>query len=277
MLQHHSGNVQKKWRKAGETIAFVPTMGNLHSGHLTLMQEAKKRASRVVACIFVNPMQFDNANDLTNYPRTMQQDCAALIDAGVDMLFTPTPTIMYPKGLDAQTYVEVPGISDILCGASRSGHFRGVATIVAKLFNLVTPDIAIFGSKDYQQLQVIKLMVEDLSMDVEIVGIETVREDSGLAKSSRNGYLSENELKIAPLLYQTMQQIITLIQGGESIDNALSIGIKTLNASEFKVDYLQVQNAKDLSDVAEHDNELVIVAAAFLGSARLIDNMVFFR
>ena len=267
----------KQWRKAGETIAFVPTMGNLHSGHLTLMQRAKASATKVVASIFVNPMQFDNQNDLTNYPRTLQQDSEALLDIGVDMLFTPTPQIMYPKGLDAQTYVEVPGISNILCGGSRSGHFRGVATIVAKFFNLVTPDIAFFGSKDYQQLQIIKLMVEDLSMDIEIVGVATVREENGLAKSSRNGYLTAQELSIAPLLYKTMQQVVESIGCGESITSALEWGVNTLNDGTFTVDYLQIKNAKDLSDVTPNDNELVIVAAAFLGAARLIDNMVFRR
>ncbi len=267
----------KQWRKAGETIAFVPTMGNLHSGHLTLMQRAKASATKVVASIFVNPMQFDNQNDLTNYPRTLQQDSEALLDIGVDMLFTPTPQIMYPKGLDAQTYVEVPGISNILCGGSRSGHFRGVATIVAKFFNLVTPDIAFFGSKDYQQLQIIKLMVEDLSMDIEIVGVATVREENGLAKSSRNGYLTAQELSIAPLLYKTMQQVVESIGCGESITSALEWGVNTLNDGTFTVDYLQIKNAKDLSDVTPNDNELVIVAAAFLGTARLIDNMVFRR
>ncbi|NRA62286.1 MAG: pantoate--beta-alanine ligase [Psychrobium sp.] len=267
----------KQWRKAGETIAFVPTMGNLHSGHLTLMQRAKSSATKVVASIFVNPMQFDNQNDLTNYPRTLQQDSEALLDIGVDMLFTPTPQIMYPKGLDAQTYVEVPGISNILCGGSRGGHFRGVATIVAKFFNLVTPDIAFFGSKDYQQLQIIKLMVEDLSMDIEIVGVATVREENGLAKSSRNGYLTAQELNIAPLLYKTMQQVVDSIGRGESIASALEWGVNALNDGAFTVDYLQIKNAKDLSDVTDSDDELVIVAAAFLGSARLIDNMVFSR
>jgi len=267
----------KQWQRDGETIAFVPTMGNLHSGHLTLMQQAKKRGTKVVASIFVNPMQFTNQSDLANYPRTMAVDQQKLIEQGVDMLFTPTPEIMYPKGLDAQTFVEVPAISDVFCGASRPGHFRGVATIVAKLFNLVTPDIAIFGTKDYQQLRVIKLMVEDLSFDIDIAGIETVREDSGLAKSSRNGYLTPEQLDVAPLLYQTMNNIASAVKNGESIASALATGRDVLNQSDFTTDYLNVQNASDLSDVKDSDNQLVLLAAAYLGDARLIDNLVFSR
>jgi len=267
----------KQWQRDGETIAFVPTMGNLHSGHLTLMQQAKQRGTKVVASIFVNPMQFTNQSDLANYPRTMEADQQKLIEQGVDMLFTPTPDIMYPKGLDAQTFVEVPAISDVFCGASRPGHFRGVATIVAKLFNLVTPDIACFGTKDYQQLRVIKLMVEDLSFDIDIVGVETVREASGLAKSSRNGYLTPAQLELAPLLYQTMQQVAKDIQAGEAIDVAVAKGSEVLNQSEFTTDYIHVQNANDLSDVTSDDQEFVMLAAAYLGEARLIDNLVFKR
>lgn len=267
----------KQWQRDGETIAFVPTMGNLHRGHLTLMQEARKRGTKVVASIFVNPMQFNNKNDLANYPRTLELDKQKLIAQGVDLLFTPTPEIMYPKGLDAQTFVEVPVLSNILCGASRPGHFRGVATIVAKLFNLVTPDVACFGTKDYQQLRVIKLMVEDLSFDIDIIGVETVRESSGLAKSSRNGYLTTNELEIAPLLYKTMQDIAQAVQAGECIELAVAHGIESLNQSEFTTDYIRIQNAKDLSGVNDDDKKLVILAAAYLGQARLIDNMVFTR
>ncbi|NRA71309.1 MAG: pantoate--beta-alanine ligase [Gammaproteobacteria bacterium] len=265
----------KAWRLAGETIAFVPTMGNLHLGHLTLVAEAKKRATKIVASIFVNPMQFDNPNDLTNYPRTLEQDSEQLIAQGVDLLFTPTPEIMYPKGLDAQTFVEVPGISDILCGASRPGHFRGVATIVTKLFNLVTPDIACFGTKDYQQLQVIRAMVEDLSIDTEIIGVETVRESSGLAKSSRNGYLTADELTVAPLLYQVMQQLAKAVKQGESITEQISLAIARLDVSDFTTDYVKVRYADDLTNATTADRQLVILAAAFLGKARLIDNLVF--
>jgi len=265
----------KAWRLAGETIAFVPTMGNLHLGHLTLVEEAKKRATKVVVSIFVNPMQFDNKNDLSNYPRTLQDDQDKLISHNTDLLFTPTPDLIYPKGLDAQTFVEVPGISDILCGASRPGHFRGVATIVTKLFNLVTPDVACFGTKDYQQLQVIKNMVEDLSIDTEIVGVLTVREESGLAKSSRNNYLTAHEMSVAPLLYKTMQQLALAITQGESIVEQIALATDRLNASEFITDYIKVRYANDLSEANAADQELVILAAAYLGKARLIDNMVF--
>ncbi|OIQ46623.1 MAG: pantoate--beta-alanine ligase [Gammaproteobacteria bacterium MedPE] len=267
----------KEWKQAGETIAFVPTMGNLHSGHISLVTEAKKHATKVVVSIFVNPMQFNNPDDLTNYPRTLEEDSKQLISEGVDMLFTPTPEIMYPKGLDAQTFIEVPGISDVFCGASRPGHFRGVATIVNKLFNLVTPDVACFGSKDYQQLQVIRLMVEDLSLDIKIIGCDTVRTEQGLAKSSRNGYLTPQELEVAPLLYQTMKQLARDVSGGMAIDKAVSNATLTMNESLFTTDYFHVQRADDLSQPTDNDSELVILAAAQLGFARLIDNLVFTR
>lgn len=267
----------KDWKKAGETIAFVPTMGNLHSGHISLVTEAKKHASKVVVSIFVNPLQFNNPDDLTNYPRTLDDDSKQLTEEGVDLLFTPTPEIMYPKGLDAQTFVEVPNISDVFCGASRPGHFRGVATIVNKLFNLVTPDVACFGVKDYQQLQVIKLMVEDLSLDIDIVGVETARTKEGLAKSSRNGYLTQSELEIAPLLYQTMKELAENVRSGIVINDAIELAKKSLNDTSFTTDYIYVQRADDLSDVRTQDTKLVILAAAQLGFARLIDNLVFER
>ena len=183
----------RAWRAKGETVAFVPTMGNLHQGHITLVKEAAKKCDHVVVSIFVNPMQFGQNEDLDAYPRTLEADSQALTAAGAELLFTPTPAIIYPKGLAQQTYVEVPGISDVLCGASRPGHFRGVTTIVCKLFNIVQPDVAFFGNKDYQQLLVIRTMVEDLSLPIEIIGIDTIREASGLAMSSRNGYLSPTE------------------------------------------------------------------------------------
>jgi len=265
------------WKRAGETIAFVPTMGNLHSGHLSLVTEAKKHASKVVVSIFVNPMQFTNPDDLTNYPRTLEQDSEQLIANGVDMLFTPTPDIMYPKGLDAQTFVEVPGISDVFCGASRPGHFRGVATIVNKLFNLVTPDVACFGTKDYQQLQVIKLMVEDLSLDIKIIGVETVRTPEGLAKSSRNGYLTPQELDLAPLFYKVMQQIAQDIQSGIAIETAITTAQIALDKTLFTTDYFHVQRADNLANPSDEHTDLVILAAAQLGAARLIDNLVFSR
>ena len=195
----------KQFKRDGRTVAFVPTMGNLHEGHLTLVKKARELADIVVVSIFVNPMQFGANEDIDNYPRTMAADQEKLSAAGCELLFTPTPSIIYPKGLDKQSYVEVPNVSDGYCGESRPGHFRGVSTVVCKLFNLVQPDIACFGLKDYQQVQVIQTMVEDLSMPIEIIPVATVREDSGLALSSRNNYLTDEEKKIAPALAQNIQ------------------------------------------------------------------------
>ncbi len=204
-----------QWRREGLTIAFVPTMGNLHQGHLTLVKEAHSHAEKVVVSIFVNPMQFDKAEDLANYPRTLEQDCAALEAAGVDMVFTPTPEIMYPQGLASQTFVEVPGLSGLLEGALRPGHFRGVSTVVTKLFNLVQPDVACFGQKDYQQLALIRKMVADMAMPIQIVGVPTVRAEDGLALSSRNGYLTAAERALAPELARTMNWIAEQIEAGD--------------------------------------------------------------
>ena len=266
----------KSWRMQGLTIAFVPTMGNLHDGHLALVKAAHLHADKVIASIFVNPMQFGLSEDIDNYPRTLAQDKASLIKVDADLLFTPTADIIYPKGFGENSYVEVPNISDLYCGASRPGHFRGVATVVCKLFNLVQPDSACFGSKDYQQLQVIQTMVEDLSMPVEIIPVEIIRETSGLAMSSRNGYLTPEELAIAPALYQTLQWLNTelrknhqprdhtvlIMQASEKIDNA---GLKT--------DYINLCHAKTLAPATPNDKDIVILAAAYLGKARLIDNM----
>lgn len=194
----------RAWRAKGETVAFVPTMGNLHQGHITLVKEAAQKCDHVVVSIFVNPMQFGQNEDLDAYPRTLAADSEALTTAGAELLFTPTPATIYPKGLAQQTFVEVPGISEVLCGASRPGHFRGVATVVCKLFNIVQPDVAFFGNKDYQQLLVIRTMVEDLSLPIEIIGVDTIREASGLAMSSRNGYLTRDEKAAAPALKKAL-------------------------------------------------------------------------
>ncbi|MFT7006340.1 MAG: pantoate--beta-alanine ligase [Colwellia sp.] len=266
----------KSWRMQGLTIAFVPTMGNLHDGHLALVKAAHHHADKVIASIFVNPMQFGLSEDIDNYPRTLAQDKTSLEKVNTDLLFTPTADIIYPKGFGENSYVEVPNISDIYCGASRPGHFRGVATVVCKLLNLVQPDSACFGSKDYQQLQVIQTMVEDLSMPVDIIPVEIIREKSGLAMSSRNGYLTPEELTIAPALYQTLQWLNTelhknhqardyavlMMQATEKMDNA---GLKT--------DYIHLCHAKTLAPVTPNDKDIVILAAAYLGKARLIDNM----
>jgi len=267
----------RAWHAKGETVAFVPTMGNLHLGHITLIKEAVKRADHVVASIFVNPMQFGQNEDLDAYPRTLAADQQALTEAGAELLFTPTPAIIYPKGMAQQSFVEVPKISDQLCGTSRPGHFRGVATVVCKLFNIVQPDIALFGRKDFQQLLVIKTMVADFSMPIEIVGVDTIRETSGLAMSSRNGYLSQVQKDKATTLKRTMDAMSAAIQQGESISNAIQAGHSQLTDAGFKPDYLEVRNASDLSQASHNDMELVILAAAYMGDTRLIDNLCFTR
>lgn len=267
----------KTWRSKGETVAFVPTMGNLHQGHITLVNEAKKRADHVVVSIFVNPMQFSANEDLEGYPRTLAQDSEKLMLAGTELLFTPTPEIIYPKGLAQQTFIEVPEIGDELCGASRPGHFRGVATIVSKLFNIVQPDIALFGRKDFQQLMIIKTMVEDLSMPIDVIGVETIREASGLAMSSRNGYLTTEEKHSAATLKQALDSIVNAIQRGEAIQQAISIAKKRLITVGFTPDYLEVRNANTLRQVTAADSELVVIGAVYLGKARLIDNVSFSR
>lgn len=267
----------RAWRAKGETVAFVPTMGNLHQGHITLVKQAAQKCDHVVVSIFVNPMQFGQNEDLDAYPRTLEADSQALMAAGAKLLFTPTPAIIYPKGLAQQTYVEVPGISDVLCGASRPGHFRGVATIVCKLFNIVQPDVALFGNKDYQQLLVIKTMVEDLSLPIEIIGVDTIREDSGLAMSSRNGYLTAEEKAAAPALKKAIDAMAQGILQGETFEQVIDLAKASLVAAGFTPDYLEVRHADTLAKAKPQDKALVILAAAYLGKARLIDNLRFDR
>lgn len=267
----------RAWRAKGETVAFVPTMGNLHQGHITLVKQAAQKCDHVVVSIFVNPMQFGQNEDLDAYPRTLEADSQALMAAGAKLLFTPTPAIIYPKGLAQQTYVEVPGISDVLCGASRPGHFRGVATIVCKLFNIVQPDVALFGNKDYQQLLVIKTMVEDLSLPIEIIGVDTIREDSGLAMSSRNGYLTAEEKAAAPALKKAIDAMAQGILQGETFEQVIDLAKASLVAADFTPDYLEVRHADTLAKAEPQDKALVILAAAYLGKARLIDNLRFDR
>lgn len=266
-----------EWRRQGKKIAFVPTMGNLHAGHISLITEAKKRADKVVASIFVNPMQFGVNEDIDNYPRTLADDQTKLRDEGTDLLFTPTPEIIYPKGLDKQTYVEVPQVSEGYCGESRPGHFRGVATVVCKLFNLVQPDIACFGLKDYQQVQVIQTMVEDLSLPIEIIPVATVREASGLALSSRNGYLTEDELKIAPALSQNLQWLAKEIETNNDFIGLAKQAQEFIDNAGLKTDYIHICHARTLQPASEDDKELVILAAAHCGKARLIDNLQVFK
>ncbi|MGB0937040.1 MAG: pantoate--beta-alanine ligase [Colwellia sp.] len=266
----------KAWKLQDLTIAFVPTMGNLHDGHLALVKAAHKHADKVIVSIFVNPMQFGLSEDIDNYPKTLAEDKANLVQVDTDLLFTPTADIIYPKGYTDNSYVEVPNISSLHCGASRPGHFRGVATVVCKLFNLVQPDVACFGSKDYQQLQVIEAMVEDLSMPVQIVPVEIIRETSGLAMSSRNGYLTPEEMAIAPNLYKTMQWLSERLQDtAQARDYAALVmqASEKIEKAGMKVDYINLCHAKTLEPVAPNDKEIVILVAAYLGKARLIDNM----
>lgn len=258
-------------------VALVPTMGNLHEGHLKLVDRAKQLAEYVVVSIFVNPMQFGANEDLDNYPRTFAADCLALAKRGAHAVFAPTVADVYPRGLSQQTFIEVPGISDILCGASRPGHFRGVATVVAKLFNMVQPQVAIFGEKDFQQLQVIRLMTQDLSLPVDVVGMPTERASDGLALSSRNGYLSAEQRAIAPLLYRTLQHIAKQLQHGVSALTVLQEATVAIEQAGFRIDYLALHRRSDLAPASDNDAELVVLVAAFLGSTRLIDNLQFSR
>lgn len=264
------------WRRAGRRIAFVPTMGNLHEGHLTLMRKARKHADVVVASIFVNPMQFEKTEDLTNYPRTLEQDIAKLQQQNmVDVVFTPTPENMYPAGLNNQTYIDVPGLSTILEGELRPGHFRGVATIVNKLFNIVQPDVACFGEKDYQQLALIRQMVIDLAMDIKIVGVPTVREMDGLAMSSRNGNLTVDERQRAPVLARTMRWINNQIRGGRNDYDELIVDANDqLRAAGLQPDKSFIRDAVTLLPITDTTQQAVILMSAQLGKARLIDNQV---
>jgi len=257
-------------------VAFVPTMGNLHEGHLTLMREARKHAQTVICSIFVNPMQFGANEDLNKYPRTLDADIAALESVGVDLLYFPSSDTMYPKPLVDQTKVEVPVISDLYCGASRPGHFVGVATVVAKLFNMVQPDVALFGTKDFQQLAVIRRMVADLAMPIEIIGVPTVRNADGLAMSSRNQYLTSEQRAIAPKIYAELKQLAeTLSQNLSQLEQQSADSQRRLAEAGFEPDYLHVLDAETLLPLTDQSEQGVILIAAKLGAARLIDNIEF--
>ena len=263
-------------RQGGKRIAFVPTMGNLHAGHVRLMQEARRHAQAVVASVYVNPLQFGQGEDFDSYPRTPSHDKVALLSAGVDVLFKPDDAEMYPRGKAGTTFVEVPGLSDELCGAFRPGHFRGVTTVVNRLFNLVTPDVAIFGKKDYQQWLLIRLMTADLGLPVEIIGVDTVREPDGLALSSRNGYLSAEERKIAPRLYEALARLRDrVLREGMHLAAAEENAVIDLQADGFKPDYVHVRRQSDLQLPQSQDRQLVALVAAWLGRTRLIDNLEF--
>jgi pantoate--beta-alanine ligase len=261
-------------RSEGKRIALVPTMGNLHSGHIALVTKAVQRADFVIASIFVNPLQFGPSEDLASYPRTLAADQEQLLQAGCHLLFTPTVDEMYPHGMADQTIVRVPVVSEGLCGGSRPGHFDGVSTVVSKLFNMVQPDIAIFGQKDFQQLAVVNALVRDLNMPIQIIGEPTVRAADGLALSSRNGYLSEDQRAAAPALYRVIKQIGDALRNGDqNHDQLLSDGVKALEAAGFRPDYLEIRNAVSLRAATLGDQDLVVLGAAFLGKTRLIDNL----
>ena len=265
----------KQFKRDGRTVAFVPTMGNLHEGHLTLVKKARELADIVVVSIFVNPMQFDRTDDLNNYPRTLEADLSKLTAEGVELVFTPTPEVMYPDGLDKQTFVEVPGISHMLEGASRPGHFRGVSTIVTKLFNIVQPNFACFGEKDFQQLAVIHQMTTDLALDIEVVGVATVREMDGLAMSSRNSNLTIDERQRAPVLARTMRWVSSAIRGGrDDYASVIEDATDQLRAADLQPDEIFICDAKTLQAITSESTQAVILMSAFLGKTRLIDNQV---
>ncbi|MFD2191987.1 pantoate--beta-alanine ligase [Pistricoccus aurantiacus] len=260
-------------RHRGKRIALVPTMGNLHAGHLALVTAARAQADLVVVTVFVNPLQFGLGEDLDAYPRTLAEDQAGLENAGCDLLFAPSTATLYPRGLDSLTRVSVPGVSEGLCGASRPGHFDGVATVVTLLFNLVQPDIACFGEKDYQQLAVIRQLVADLHFPVRIVGVPIVRAEDGLALSSRNGYLDAEQRARAPALYRTLQALKVALEQGAPVAQSIGAALEQLRERGFIPDYLEVRRAGDLGPLLDSSREVVILAAAKLGPTRLIDNL----
>jgi pantoate--beta-alanine ligase len=249
-------------------------MGNLHAGHVSLIEQARRGADFIVASIFVNPLQFGANEDLDSYPRTLAEDQQKLAAAGCNLLFTPTVTEMYPNGMHGQTRVVVPGVSEGLCGASRPGHFEGVATVVCKLFNMVQPDLAVFGEKDYQQLAVIRTMARDLNLPIEIQGAPIVRAADGLALSSRNGYLDAAQRAAAPALYRSLQQLAERLRAGETNHAALIIEAQQAQqAAGFRPDYLEIREASSLRPATPTDRNLVLLVAAHLGGTRLIDNL----
>lgn len=275
-LLHTVAEVRERvaqWRRDGLTVGFVPTMGNLHDGHLSLVHEARRHCDRVVVSVFVNPTQFGPGEDFDAYPRTLEADAERLRGAGVEVLFAPPVEAMYPLGAN-RTWVEVDALGDHLCGADRPGHFRGVATVVSKLFNIVQPDVAVFGEKDFQQLAILRRMTEELLLPIRIIGAPTAREADGLAMSSRNGFLTESERGKAPLLQQHLQEARRAVEQGERDYRAVEQRVTASLAEQgFDVDYVTVANAATLAPAGPDDRELLIAAAARLGKPRLIDNL----
>ena len=275
---HSKGKLAEQiveWRHNGEHVALVPTMGNLHAGHLALVELAREHAERVVVSIFVNPTQFAADEDFDDYPRTLETDKRRLKMSAADLIFAPSVETVYPFGIQDATTVSVPRLTENFCGASRPGHFDGVTTVVARLFALVQPDVAVFGQKDYQQQLVIRHMSEDMSLPVGIITGETVRDDDGLALSSRNSYLSDDERDIAPLLYEVLQSVGAELQNGRRNFDALEAGaIERLADAGFDVDYFSIRRAQNLAIPDRDCDDLVVLVAAQLGAARLIDNVV---
>jgi pantoate--beta-alanine ligase len=264
------------WRGQGQTVGFVPTMGNLHEGHYSLLKLARSRAERVVASVFVNPTQFGPGEDFERYPRTLAQDQAGLAEAGCDLLFAPEVATLYPFGAEHSVSVRVPDITTMLEGAHRPGHFDGVATVVCKLFNLVQPDVAVFGQKDFQQLKVIEHMVRDLALPVKVLAAPILRAADGLALSSRNQYLSEAERARAPQIHQTLLKMRDLLEKGHARRVIEQAAASTLERAGFRPDYAVIRRAEDLAEPGEGEREgLVALIAARLGSTRLIDNLPF--
>jgi len=259
------------------SIGFVPTMGNLHQGHLALVDHALARTGAVLASIYVNPLQFGENEDFGSYPRTLETDLSLLEERGVAAVFIPDEVTMYPRGAARQTRVVVPELGEILCGEFRPTHFQGVTTVVARLLNIVGPDVAVFGRKDYQQLAIIRRMVSDLAMPMKIDGVATTRAADGLALSSRNDYLSDQERAIAPGLYRVLGQCAERIRAGADVDQSRRDGLEQLREMGFRPDYLEVRRQGDLAPPGADDPDLVVLAAAHLGRARLIDNLEFRR
>jgi len=262
------------WRRAGERVAFVPTMGNLHAGHGSLVSEARRRAERVVVSIFVNPLQFGPNEDFAAYPRTPAEDRKLLQSLQVDLLFAPEVEEIYPRGQESTARVQVPELENILCGAFRPGHFMGVATVVTKLLNLVQPDVALFGEKDFQQLMIIRRAANDLCMPAEIVGVATTREPDGLAMSSRNRYLTAEQRMLAPQIFRALERARNAIeQGSRKFDEIEGEGMRSLQEAGFRLDYFAVRDAATLAAPSAESENLVVLTAARIGRARLIDNV----
>ena len=264
-----------EWRHQGDHIVLVPTMGNLHKGHMELVRQAREHGERVIVSIYVNPTQFGENEDFDDYPRTLERDTRRLKTAGVDAVFVPGDDTMYPLGIREATIVSVPGLTEHFCGASRPGHFDGVTTVVARLFALIAPDVAVFGQKDYQQQLVIRHMTTDLSLPVRIVTVGTVREDDGLALSSRNSYLTDEERGDAPELFLTLMEIGVALQDGKRNFNELEeSALARLVEKGFEPEYVAIRRAQNLEEPDRDCDELVVLGAARLGAARLIDNVI---